>query len=87
MSSIRQAHLFAIPGCPFCFRAREALKAHRIPFSESFPSSSERVQLAKRFNYSRLPIIVVKFRNGKERAILGSDKLLAFFEEKNISLP
>lgn len=77
------AHVYALYGCPYCASAREILKKRGIVFTESFPTASERKHLQTMYVHRTLPIIILKFGNGKKRAILGNDKLVEYFEQRD----
>ncbi len=77
-----RATLYAKIGCPYCNKARDLLHAHRVPFTEINPTPEERKRLTTRFKYSLLPVILMHHRNGKFRAILGSDALATYFSKR-----
>lgn len=79
-----KAHIFALPGCPYCEKGRRLLATHRIEYTQSFPSLTERSALAREYDYGKLPIIVLTFDNHRRRAILGSDALEIYLAQTRL---
>ena len=59
------------------------LRAAGIPFTESFPQGREREEVRRAYAYDRLPIILLAFRNGRRRVVLGSDVLEKYLADRS----
>ena len=72
------ARLYSHRGCPYSARARRILEEHGVTYSEAFPDSPQRRELVQKFQYERLPIIVLRRSDGRlppSIVVRGSDKL------------